>query len=155
MFDLISWSYSLILNSHERYSYVKQRLYAVGKRGANNSFLADPEDKRLFKKFVNSYLKEDGVLALRFLSRNSQDLIVSEVISSLFSSYKEKQLALKEQKRQAKIYKNRRINAENEYIHNEDDSNTPRFTMPNSNFSTINETPSATLFVNKQLESSH
>jgi len=157
LFDTISWCYSLIINNHERYAYVKQRLYASNNYTKGTQFfLQDAEDKRLFKKFVNSYLQEDGVLALRLLSRNSQDLIVSEVVAKLFASYKEQQQALKEQKRQAKVYnKNRRLNSENDYIQNEDDSNTPRFNMPNSNFSTVNETPSATLFLNKQLESSH
>jgi len=46
------------------------------------------EDKPLFKKFVNSYLREDGVLALRILSRNSQDLIVSEAVANLYNSFK-------------------------------------------------------------------
>ena len=158
VFDTISWCYSLIINNHERYAYVKQRLYASNAYTKGTQFfLQDAEDKRLFKKFVNNYLQEDGVLALRLLSRNSQDLIVSEVVAKLFASYKEQQHALKEQKRQAKVYnKNRRLNTENDYIQNEDDSNTPRFNMmPNSNFSTVNETPSATLFLSKQLESSH
>ena len=46
------------------------------------------EDKQLFKKFVNNYLREDGVLALRILSRNSQDLIVSEAVANLYNSFK-------------------------------------------------------------------
>jgi hypothetical protein len=46
------------------------------------------EDKPLFKKFVNNYLREDGVLALRILSRNSQDLIVSEAVANLYNSFK-------------------------------------------------------------------
>ena len=46
------------------------------------------EDKQLFKKFVNGYLKEDGVLALRILSRNSQDLIVSEAVANLYTQFK-------------------------------------------------------------------
>jgi hypothetical protein len=88
---LISWSYTLIINNHERYTYVKRRLSALNSsnpKGLPAICLNSSEDKRLFKKFVNNYLKEDGVLVLRLLSRNSQDLIVSEVISNLFNLYK-------------------------------------------------------------------
>ena len=111
IFDLFGWIHSLIINSSNRYGYVKQRLYAANN---NNSvrdkkiFLNDPEDKKYFKKFVNNYLKEDGVLALRFLSRNSQDLIVSEVVAKLFESYKENQIRLKEQKRNRKMRQSQR-----------------------------------------------
>ncbi len=88
VWDLISWSYTLIINSHERYSYVKRRLNALNTINKN---LSDPENRTLFKKFVNHYLKEDGVLALRLLSRNSQDLIVSEIINNLYELYRKQQ----------------------------------------------------------------
>ena len=81
IFDLISWTYTLILNSNERYNYIKKRLYNIKK-------IDEIEDKQLFKKFVNNYLREDGVLALRILSRNSQDLIVSEAVANLYNSFK-------------------------------------------------------------------
>ncbi len=70
---------------------------------------SDNEEKRLFKKFVNNYLREDGVLALRLLSRNSQDLIVSEVIANLFRLYKE-------QNRQQKQQQTRIFNKQNTEI---------------------------------------
>jgi hypothetical protein len=90
--DLFSWLYTLVINSHERYNYVKRRINAI-KSNAKDSdlssmYLSDAEDRRLFKKFVNNYLREDGVLALRLLSRNSQDLIVSEVVTNLYNLYK-------------------------------------------------------------------
>jgi hypothetical protein len=78
----------LIINSHERYSYVKRRLNALNTINKN---LSDSENRTLFKKFVNHYLKEDGVLALRLLSRNSQDLIVSEIINNLYELYRKQQ----------------------------------------------------------------
>lgn len=81
LFDLVSWTYTLVINSNERYNYVKKRLYNIKKSD-------EIEDKQLFKKFVNGYLKEDGVLALRILSRNSQDLIVSEAVANLYTQFK-------------------------------------------------------------------
>ena len=98
--DLFSWTYTLILNNHERYTYVKRRLVALNPTTSNRNLyfnFSDAEEKRLFKKFVNSYLREDGVLALRLLSRNSQDLIVSEVIANLFRLYKEQNKQQKQQ----------------------------------------------------------
>lgn len=145
LFDLIGWIHSLIINSQDRYAYVKQRLYASNNGNKQPVLIVTSEDKRLFKKFVNNYLKEDGVLALRLLSRNSQDLIVAEVVNKLFETYKENQITMKEHKRMRKIVQN-----DNNY------DETPRFAVPSSqNFSTVNENPSATSFLNKHIESSH
>ena len=101
IFDLVSWTYTLIINSNERYNYVKKRLHNIRKSD-------DIEDKQMFKKFVNSYLKEDGVLALRILSRNSQDLIVSEAVANLYNlfknQYRQKHVAHKHHKRNNTSY---------------------------------------------------
>lgn len=86
IFDLLSWSYTLIINSHERYMYIKRRILALKDTNSSTQNLARI-DKELFKEFVNNYLKEDGVLALRLLSRNAHDLIVSEVVSKLYDLY--------------------------------------------------------------------
>lgn len=87
--DLINWTYALIINTHESYVYVRRRLNVLNSPILNaKKSEFSLEDKRLYKSFVQNYLKEDGVLALRLLSRNSQDLIVSELISSLFNVYK-------------------------------------------------------------------
>lgn len=83
--DLFSWVYTLIINGHDRYSYIRKRLSII-----NHVADASTQDRALFKKFVNSYLREDVILALRLLSRNSQDLIVSEIVANLFKHYKSK-----------------------------------------------------------------
>jgi hypothetical protein len=88
--DLISWSYTLLINSHERYMYVKRRLLNTSLLNATKQQrvpLLTYKNKKTFHKFVNNYLKEDGVLALRLLSRNSHDLIVTEVIAKLYDLY--------------------------------------------------------------------
>ena len=87
LFDLISWIYILIINTHERYKYVKRRLNSLNSNTNISGVLDDFEDKKLFKRFVNNYLREDGILALRLMSRNSHDLIVSEVIKNLYKLY--------------------------------------------------------------------
>jgi hypothetical protein len=85
-FDLVSWLFTLVINTRERYSYIKKRLTALSPPNSQHKF--DPDDKKIFSYFVNDYLKEDGVLALRLLSRNAHDLIVSEVVANLFNLYK-------------------------------------------------------------------
>lgn len=87
LFDLISWIYILIINTHERYKYVKRRLNSLNSSTNISGILDDFEDKKIFKRFVNNYLREDGILALRLMSRNSHDLIVSEVIKNLYKMY--------------------------------------------------------------------
>ena len=96
--DLITWSYSLIINSHERYMYIKRRLMFLNSpTGLANASqnqktpLLNYKNKKMFRKFVNNYLKEDGVLALRLMSRNAHDLIVTEVISKLYDLYLHRQ----------------------------------------------------------------
>ncbi len=116
VFDLFSWTYTLVINSHERYHYVKKRLTALNPTNGTLRSLAvdltDPEEKRLFKKFVNTYLREDGVLALRLLSRNSQDLVVSEVVANLFRLFKQQNRELKQLQHQQRRQHNRQNNAE-------------------------------------------
>jgi hypothetical protein len=84
--DLISWVYTLIINSQDTYSYIHKRLSTA------SIHFTDPNDEKLFRKFVKTYLREDVVLALRLLSRNSQDLIVSEIVANLYKLYKTKQI---------------------------------------------------------------
>ena len=56
----------------------------------NRISFTSKQDKISFERFVNNYLREDGVLALRLLSRNAHDLIVSEVVSKLYDIYTNK-----------------------------------------------------------------
>jgi hypothetical protein len=97
--DLIMWSYSLIINSHERYLYIKRRLMFLNTPSSlqnapqhQKTPLLNYKNKKMFRKFVNNYLKEDGVLVLRLMSRNAHDLIVTEVISKLYEIYLQRQI---------------------------------------------------------------
>lgn len=93
LIDLVSWSYTLIIRGQERDSYIKKHLSILNSptyNARNPINFADSHDRLLFKKFVNSYLRDDVLLALHLLSRNSQDLIVSEIIANMYSLYKAK-----------------------------------------------------------------
>ena len=98
------------MNNRERYHYIKKRLTALNE--PNNKF--DPDDKKIFGNFVNDYLREDGVLALRLLSRNAHDLIVSEVVANLFNLYKTKRNDQIAQPRTFKRQKIQTINSDEE-----------------------------------------
>lgn len=56
---------------------------------SNNFEYVDIEkEKKLMKEFTFSYLKDDGVFAMRILASSASDLIVTEVISELWKNFK-------------------------------------------------------------------
>ena len=48
------------------------------------------DDKRLCRRFVNIYLRPDGVFMIRLLSKNTNSIIVSELVAALWDNYKKK-----------------------------------------------------------------
>jgi hypothetical protein len=60
------------------------------KRSAKPDFeYVDVEkEKRLMKEFTFKYLKDDGIFAMRILASSASDLIVTEIISELWKSFK-------------------------------------------------------------------
>ncbi len=61
--------------------YVKRHLRACDK-------LDKLDDKKLAAKFVTNYLRQDGVLVLRLIGINANDLVVTELIGELFKTFK-------------------------------------------------------------------
>lgn len=56
---------------------------------SNNFEYVDIEkEKRLIREFTFSYLKDDGVFAMRILASSASDLIVTEVISELWKNFR-------------------------------------------------------------------
>ena len=53
------------------------------------------EDKRLCRRFVNVYLRPDGVFMIRLLSKNTNSIIVSELVAALWDNYKKKHVGLR------------------------------------------------------------
>jgi outer membrane receptor for Fe3+-dicitrate len=122
IFDLFSWSYKLIVNTKDHLSYIKYRIRSLKPFYEKQGFIKRTSsetltDRRLLKYFVNNYLKEDGVLALRLLSRNSHDMIVSDVINSLFDRFKEPYQAEMDQRRmEMEEKRNKRTNDNLEHV---------------------------------------
>lgn len=45
-------------------------------------------DERLVRQFVNEYLRQDGVFALRLMAKNTNDVITAEIIGALYEYFK-------------------------------------------------------------------
>ena len=45
-------------------------------------------DRKLAQKFVEHYLRQDGVFVLKLLAKNSTDLVVADIVSVLWENYK-------------------------------------------------------------------
>ena len=100
IFDLASWLYTLKLNSSNRYCYIKRKLKSIKSSYLDDLKSGSRYEERMVAKFVDHYLQEDGVLALRLLSRNVHDLIVSQVVSQLYNSFR-----VQEQEKESRMLK--------------------------------------------------
>jgi hypothetical protein len=59
------------------------------KKNANQFEYVDVEkEKKLIREFTFKYLKDDGIFAMRILASSASDLIVTEIISELWRSFK-------------------------------------------------------------------
>ncbi|CAH1802577.1 unnamed protein product [Owenia fusiformis] len=79
IYTLFQWLMVICLGNRTR--YIKMHLRCIGRYDKKS-------DKELIKKFTNGYLRQDGVFILRLLSKNINDVIVSELINGLWSHYK-------------------------------------------------------------------
>lgn len=51
-------------------------------------YLDIEREKRLLREFTFSYLKDDGIFALRIMASSASDLIVTEIMSELWKNFK-------------------------------------------------------------------
>ena len=56
-----------------------------------NRLTRETFDRKLFHTFANKYLKVDGVLVLRLVAMNTNDVIMGEIIFALWDSFKRAQ----------------------------------------------------------------
>lgn len=74
------WSYD-IFTSARREHFVEKYLIILGD---NNS----RKERSLFKKFVQNYLRDDGVFLLRSVGNNSSEIIVMDLIKDLWDTFR-------------------------------------------------------------------
>lgn len=79
MFSLLFWISSLFLIT--RKSYMKKYL------GISERMRRSKLDKQHLRCFVEYYLRQDGVFAIKMLSRNTNDVIVSEIVTKLWDHF--------------------------------------------------------------------
>ena len=81
--NLFTWIYrAMVKADHVR--YVKHHLVAM------DSFKSKPleeEDKKRINYFTRYYLRQDGILVLRLVGINSNELIVAEFLKELYRNY--------------------------------------------------------------------
>ena len=68
---------------NDRLGYIKKHLKYMDRYNT-------AEDKKMCKRFVNLYLRPDGVFMIRLLSKNTNSIIVSELVAQLWDNYVQK-----------------------------------------------------------------
>ena len=53
-----------------------------------SNYIDIEKEKRLMREFTFSYLKDDGIFALRIMASSASDLIVTEIMSELWKNFK-------------------------------------------------------------------
>ncbi|ESN98774.1 hypothetical protein HELRODRAFT_185033 [Helobdella robusta] len=83
-FSLISWIARAVMKS-DKHRYIRKHLHLMEK-------LQRDSDKKNAVKFVEDYLKQDGVFILRLVGHNTNALTVTEFVGHLWDNYRVKPL---------------------------------------------------------------
>lgn len=77
--SLVIWLARIIFRI-DQLRFVKRHLRGMGK-------LKRTEDKKLLRKFVVEYLRQDGVLVLRLINSNVNSLVVGELVAEMWENF--------------------------------------------------------------------
>lgn len=83
VYNLLNWCFVVVLK-RSRVQYVKKYLKITDQ--LQNGF-----DKKLCQRFADNYLREDGVFVLRVITRNSTDLVTTDLVTQLWRNFQDKQ----------------------------------------------------------------
>lgn len=78
--SFITWLARIIFRV-DQVRYIKQHLRALDK-------IDKKTDKRLTSKFVTGYLRQDGVLVMRLIGINANELVVADLIAELWNQFR-------------------------------------------------------------------
>jgi hypothetical protein len=84
--SLLTWLLRVIFRQ-DRHRYVKKHLHLMDK-------IRRDSDKKQAVKFVEDYLRQDGVFVLRLVGHNTNALTVTEFVCCLWENYQDKSLSL-------------------------------------------------------------
>lgn len=80
--NFLFWVWRSLFHS-SRISYIKKYMKLLNK-------IQEEKDKLQIRKFSDKYLRDDGVFILRLIARNTNAVLVSEIISKLWEIFQEK-----------------------------------------------------------------
>lgn len=80
--SLLMWL-GRVLYPHDRYSYIRNYLKMLRK-------LKTEEDGKDSYRFIDEYLRLDGILVLRLIGHNTNSLTVADIIGSLWDLWKQR-----------------------------------------------------------------
>ena len=83
-FSMLRWIWTLGIRSR-RVRYIRKQLKIMDRLNRDSD-----RDRKLSLLFVDTYLKQDGVLVLKLVAKNSTELVVADIVASLWDSYKRK-----------------------------------------------------------------
>jgi len=93
MYTLVSWI--LTYMSSSRISFVKRYLklndrlgYASHHHSSSTTSSSTTIDAKIFDAFLFEYLKLDGVFLLRLVKKNTNDIVVGELVCALWDNFK-------------------------------------------------------------------
>ena len=80
--NFLFWAWDFLFRRHH-VSYVRKYLrMSVELRGE--------EERRVLKEFTAKYLKDDGVFVLRIIARNTNDILLADIVTQLWQIYRDK-----------------------------------------------------------------
>jgi len=82
-YSLLSWTIRSMSQS-DRFRYIKKHLTLM-------DALSEKGDKELARKFTQDFLRHDGVLIMRLVGFNTNDITATEFINSVFDKYKKRE----------------------------------------------------------------
>jgi len=85
--NFLFWIWRVIVK-HNRVAYVKKFLKVRDE-------LHGEDDKRICRQFADQYLRDDGLFVLRIVSRNTNAILLTDLVLNLWGIYKEKPLVKK------------------------------------------------------------
>ncbi|XP_029655285.1 innexin-11-like [Octopus sinensis] len=86
------WMYHLLSKTNSRYyvrKHIRRELFL------NSQSQENCNEKEMMNNFINQYLKTDGIFALRLMSKNVSDIVLTDFISALYENYKIMEIAKK------------------------------------------------------------
>ena len=82
--SLVRWFWVVGVRSR-RIRYIRKHLKIMDRITGDSD-----RDRKLTLKFAEMYLKQDGILALKLVAKNSTELVVADIVASLWDNYKGK-----------------------------------------------------------------